>query len=141
MSTSASASAAASTAALPVGLVAGCYERAVYGFELVPGASPTSPAALRASFLLPAHNGCVKAVAAAGRWVASGSTDEVISIMDTRQMAQVLSLHHHEGDVSTLAFHADEFMFSASVDGRICVYRTGARTILSFFHYIASIHT
>jgi protein MAK11 len=45
--------------------------------------------------------------------------------MDLDQMAQVMSLHHHDGDISSLAFSADQkFMFSASSDGKLCVYRT-----------------
>jgi protein MAK11 len=78
---------------------------------------------LRSSFLLPAHLGCVRTVAACGKWIASGSSDEVVSIMDVEKMAQVMSLHHHAGDVTSLAFHADKFLFSASSDGNICVYR------------------
>lgn len=50
-------------------------------------ASGSKPS-LKTSFLLPAHNGCVKSVGASGRWVASGSSDEVIRFDRSSQSAQ-----------------------------------------------------
>ena len=112
-----------------IGLVAGCYERTLHGFDIITGANGTHT--LQASFLMPAHQGSIKSVAGAGTWVASGSTDEVISIMNVEQMAQTMTLHHHDGDINSLAFHSDKFLFSASVDGRVCVFRTSDWTLLA----------
>jgi protein MAK11 len=118
-----------STPMVRIGLVAGCYERTLHGFDIVTGPNGTS--SLQASFLMPAHQGSIKSVAGAGPWVASGSTDEVISIMNVDQMAQTMTLHHHDGDINSLGFHSDKFLFSASVDGRVCVFRTSDWTLLA----------
>lgn len=115
-STSAAAAAAAPEAvaapkpkrAAPTGpktfqVVAGSYEKLLYGLQgVVPDLS--TPAAerdysIKPIFIFPAHQACVKTVAAAegGKWLATGSSDEVVKIWDLRRRKEVGGLQQHTG--------------------------------------------
>ena len=82
-------------------VIAGSYERLLYGLE----ASVTSSGSelvfrLNPIFIFPAHVSCIKAVAASpngGKWLATGSADEIIKVWDLRRRKEVGGLMHHEG--------------------------------------------
>ena len=84
-------------------IITGSYEKLLYGlsgtFPL-----PSTPVAerdytIKPIFIFPAHQACVKAVAASegGKWLATGSTDEVVKIWDLRRRKEVGGLVQHSG--------------------------------------------
>lgn len=92
-------------------IVAGSYEKLLYGLEaaLIEDGEPGSSARrlqLKPIFIFPAHVSCVKAVAASssgGKWLATGSADEIIKVWDLRRRKEIGGLIHHEGKL--FAFH------------------------------------
>lgn len=109
---SSSAAVAAGTStpkrAVPTGpktfqVVAGSYEKLLYGLQgVLPSAS--TPVAerdysMKPIFIFPAHQACVKTVAASegGKWLATGSSDEVVKIWDLRRRKEVGGLQQHTG--------------------------------------------
>lgn len=86
-------------------IMAGSYEKLLYGLEgtvTVEGSSPQFH--LKPMFIFPAHISSVKAVAASprgGKWLATGSADEIIKVWDLRRRKEVGGLMHHEGMLST----------------------------------------
>ncbi|KAJ2788167.1 60s ribosome biogenesis protein mak11 [Coemansia interrupta] len=100
---------------------AGTYERLLYGIE---GRFADGQLTLKPQFIIPAHTGCIKAVSAGGRFLASGSTDECIKLYDLKKRVELGSLHEHKGTITSLFFHGRSHLLSASEDGAICIFRT-----------------
>ena len=85
-------------------VIAGSYERLLYGLQgTVSVVSPTSSElqwTLKPIFIFPAHVSCIKSVAASpqgGKWLATGSGDEIIKVWDLRRRKEVGGLMQHEG--------------------------------------------
>jgi WD40 repeat protein len=78
-------------------IVAGSYEKLLYGLE--GSISDISDWSLKPVFIFPAHVSCIKAVAASsnGKWLATGSADEIIKVWDLKRRKEVGGLMHHEG--------------------------------------------
>ncbi|KAJ2336957.1 60s ribosome biogenesis protein mak11 [Coemansia sp. RSA 2681] len=102
-------------------VTAGTYERILYGIE---GRFVGEQLTLNPQFIFPAHIGCIKAVSVGGRYLASGSTDEVIKLYDLKKRVELGSLHEHKGSITSLHFHGHTHLLSASEDGAICIFRT-----------------
>lgn len=86
-------------------VVAGSYEKLLYGlegsfsYEGEEGAR-TLKVEFKPIFIFPAHVACVKAVAASpvgGKWLATGSSDEIIKVWDLRRRKEMGNLIQHEG--------------------------------------------
>ena len=85
-------------------IIAGSYERLLYGLEGTAYNSSTAASelewALRPIFIFPAHVSCIKTVAASpqgGKWLATGSGDEIIKVWDLRRRKEIGGLMQHEG--------------------------------------------
>jgi protein MAK11 len=86
-------------------IIAGSYERLLYGLEGIISVSSTTGASelewtLKPIFIFPAHVSCIKSVAASpqgGKWLATGSGDEIIKVWDLRRRKEVGGLMQHEG--------------------------------------------
>lgn len=83
-------------------IVAGSYEKLLYGLEGTVSASSSEDLtfSLKPLFIFPAHVSCVKAVTASpqgGKWLATGSADEIIKVWDLRRRREIGGLMHHEG--------------------------------------------
>ncbi|KAJ1733418.1 60s ribosome biogenesis protein mak11 [Coemansia biformis] len=102
-------------------IAAGTYERILYGIEARFAGDQLT---LSPQFIFPSHIGCIKAVAAGGRYLASGSTDEIVKVYDLKKRVELGSLHEHKGSITALQFHGHTHLLSASEDGTICVFRT-----------------
>jgi protein MAK11 len=126
-------------------VIAGSYEKLLYGLE----ASITCQNLdlvfhLNPIFIFPAHVSCIKAVAASpqgGKWLATGSADEIIKIWDLRRRKEIGGLMHHEGvscsgifrcymnqlvcpgSITHLNFPSRSHLLSASEDGTLCLFR------------------
>ena len=85
-------------------IIAGTYEKLLYGLDVRVSAPDDGDKKLQFSikpiFAFPAHVSCVKAVAASpqgGKWLATGSADEIIKVWDLRRRKEVGGLMHHQG--------------------------------------------
>ena len=88
-------------------IIAGSYEKLLYGLEahLTPTTTDNDDPSFRIDltpiFIFSAHVSCIKAVAASpigGKWLATGSTDEVVKVWDLRRRKEVGGLMHHQGN-------------------------------------------
>lgn len=150
-------------------LIAGSYEKLLYGIQCTisttattttsDGQAPTLPSAssgiefrLEPLFIFPAHVSCIKAVSASpngGKWLATGSTDEIVKVWDLRRRKEIGGLMHHEGkhrdptsssrvrysprilltyypltgSITYLNFPSRSHLLSASEDGTLCLFR------------------
>lgn len=146
--TSAVADPSSSTPPLPASfkIVCGSYEKLLYGFE---GTVSSEEAAysfqIAPIFIFPAHVSCIKSVAASpqgGKWLATGSADEIIKVWDLRRRKEIGGLMHHEGtlcfrlcraclrsltcltgSITHLEFPSRSHLLSASEDGTLSLFR------------------
>lgn len=87
-------------------IVAGSYERILYGLQAtfspaeVGDETDALQATLKPIFVFPAHVSCIRSVACAGmgsKWLATGGTDEAVKVWDLRKKVEVGGLVGHEG--------------------------------------------
>ena len=86
-------------------IIAGSYEKLLYGLEGTVTTSKSDQDSeysfnLKPMFIFPAHVSCIKAVAASptgGKWLATGSADEIVKVWDLRRRKEIGGLMHHEG--------------------------------------------
>ncbi|KAG7445118.1 WD40 repeat-like protein [Guyanagaster necrorhizus] len=108
-------------------IVAGSYEKLLYGLEgRVSGDDDMLEFHLKPIFTFPAHVSCIKAVAVSpsgGKWLATGSSDEIIKVWDLRRKKEIGGLMHHEGSITHLSFPSRGHLLSASEDGTLCLFR------------------
>jgi protein MAK11 len=127
-------------------IIAGSYERLLYGLQgtvsSTSSASPELEWTLKPIFIFPAHVSCIKSVAASpqgGKWLATGSGDEIIKVWDLRRRKEIGGLMQHEGwpwnrlhfchsdhlsgSITDLTFPSRSHLISASEDGTICLFR------------------
>ncbi|KAG2072448.1 WD40 repeat-like protein [Suillus decipiens] len=109
-------------------VIAGSYEKLLYGFDGSVSLDETNDGykfELQPIFVFPAHVSCIKAVAASpngGKWLATGSADEVIKVWDLRRRKEIGGLMHHEGSITQLQFPSRSHLLSASEDGSLCLF-------------------
>ncbi|KAI0714190.1 WD40-repeat-containing domain protein [Cerioporus squamosus] len=107
-------------------VIAGSYEKLLYGLEGTVSVSSSSSEYsfdLRPIFIFPAHVSCIKSVAASpqgGKWLATGSADEIIKVWDLRRRKEIGGLMQHQGSITHLEFPSRSYMLSASEDGTLC---------------------
>ncbi|KAJ7580230.1 WD40-repeat-containing domain protein [Mycena floridula] len=108
-------------------IVAGSYEKLLYGLEGTLSVEDGDlKFHLKPLFIFPAHVSCIKAVAASpegGKWLATGSTDEIIKVWDLRRKKEIGGLMQHEGSITHLSFPSRSHLLSASEDGTLCLFR------------------
>ena len=81
-------------------IVAGSYERFLYGLHCtLSGSGQDATVDIQPIFQFPAHISAVKTVHASpnGKWLVTGSGDEVIKLWDLRQRKEIGGLLAHEG--------------------------------------------
>lgn len=142
------------TSALPstFKVIAGSYEKLLYGLEVVPTAQEESyKFEFKPIFMFPAHISCIKAVAASpygGKWLATGSADEIIKVWDLKRRKEIGGLMHHEGtskhyasctcriihrnlgSITHLEFPSRSHLLSASEDGTLCLFHARDWSVL-----------
>ncbi|KZT00579.1 WD40 repeat-like protein [Laetiporus sulphureus 93-53] len=112
----------------------GSYEKLLYGLEGSTSAEgPSYQFDLEPIFIFPAHISSIRAVAASphgGKWLATGSGDEIIKVWDLRKRKEVGGLMHHEGSITHLEFPSRSHLLSASEDGSLCLFHARDWTVL-----------
>ena len=82
-------------------VVAGSYEKLLYGLDgTVTSSESGHKFHLKPVFIFPAHVSSIKAVAASpngGKWLATGSSDEIIKVWDLARRKEIGGLMHHQG--------------------------------------------
>uniref|UniRef100_A0A7N0RDW0 P21-activated protein kinase-interacting protein 1-like n=1 Tax=Kalanchoe fedtschenkoi TaxID=63787 RepID=A0A7N0RDW0_KALFE len=109
-------------------LIAGSYERFVWGFKLKPSKSEVEIFTLSQLFSYPAHLSPVKSVAVSNSVAASSSADDSVKIYDLSSATEIGSLIDHSATVTALSFYTPanlsfpRNLISAAADGSICIY-------------------
>ncbi|PVU94949.1 hypothetical protein BB561_002145 [Smittium simulii] len=104
-------------------VVVGTYERLLYGFEVTNSEDP-SELKISPKFIMPIHIGYISTLSLCSKFLASGSTDEVIKLFDIKRKKELGSLHEHTGTITKVQFFGTSHLLSASSDGSIIIYRT-----------------
>lgn len=81
-------------------IIAGSYEKLLYGLNCSVSRSELGyEFHLEPAFMFPAHVSSIKAVAASpsGKWLATGSVDEIVKVWDLVRRKEVGGLMHHQG--------------------------------------------
>jgi len=100
-------------------LVAGSYEKLLYGLDcsitLNEGDGSRISVNMKPVFIFPAHVSCVKAVSGSpmgGKWLATGSVDEIVKVWDLKRRKEVGGLMQHEGEfLAILGYLGAEICF------------------------------
>ncbi|EIW59855.1 WD40 repeat-like protein [Trametes versicolor FP-101664 SS1] len=127
--TSAVTDPSSSTSPLPASfkIVCGSYEKLLYGLEGTVSCEESAYSfQIAPIFIFPAHVSCIKSVAASpqgGKWLATGSADEIIKVWDLRRRKEIGGLMHHEGSITHLEFPSRSHLLSASEDGTLSLFR------------------
>ncbi|PCH44568.1 WD40 repeat-like protein [Wolfiporia cocos MD-104 SS10] len=115
-------------------IISGSYEKLLYGIE---GTTSTEGSSysfiLKPIFIFPAHISSVRAVAASphgGKWLATGSGDEIVKVWDLRRRKEIGGLMHHEGSITHLEFPSRSHLLSASEDGSLCLFHARDWSVL-----------
>ncbi|KAK9074382.1 hypothetical protein SSX86_006980 [Deinandra increscens subsp. villosa] len=110
-------------------LVAGSYERFIWGFKLKTLKHSTQTLTLSPIFSFPSHLSPIKSVAVAGSVAVSGGSDDTIKIYDLSTSSEVGSLNDPTATVTSLVLFTDHSLssfprnlFSAYDDGNISFY-------------------
>ncbi|KAF7834471.1 p21-activated protein kinase-interacting protein 1-like [Senna tora] len=110
-------------------LVAGSYERFIWGFKLKPLAHNSDETlTLTPIFSYPSHLSQIKTVAISGPVVASGGTDDTIHLYNLTASTSLGSLHDHSASITSLSFYTPpnlnfpRNLISAAADGSVCIY-------------------
>ncbi|THG98769.1 hypothetical protein EW026_g3486 [Hermanssonia centrifuga] len=115
-------------------VMVGSYEKLLYGLEGTVSVEGSSHKfSLRPMFIFPAHISCIKSIAASpqgGKWLATGSADEIVKVWDLRRRKEIGGLMHHEGSITHLEFPSRSHLLSASEDGTLCLFRARDWSVL-----------
>ncbi|CDO68795.1 hypothetical protein BN946_scf184805.g4 [Trametes cinnabarina] len=108
-------------------VICGSYEKLLYGLEGTVSLDGTEYGFhLEPIFIFPAHVSCIKTVAASpqgGKWLATGSADEIIKVWDLRRRKEIGGLmHHQEGEL--VRWSTDGTLFAVQAQNTIDVYST-----------------
>ncbi|KAF8548712.1 WD40 repeat-like protein [Imleria badia] len=115
-------------------VVAGSYEKLLYGLDGTVASSESGyEFHLKPAFIFPAHVSSIKAVAASpngGKWLATGSSDEIVKVWDLARRKEIGGLMHHQGSITDLQFPSRSHLLSASEDGTLCLFHARDWTVL-----------
>lgn len=110
-------------------LVAGSYERFIWGFKLKTLKHSQQTLTLTPLFSFPSHLSSIKSVAVAGTAAVSGGSDDTIKIYDLSTCSEIGSLNDPSATVTALSFYTPPTLssfprnlFSASEDGTVSIY-------------------
>ncbi|XP_069701402.1 p21-activated protein kinase-interacting protein 1-like [Periplaneta americana] len=113
-------------------IIVGTYEEFLLGYKII--AKGNNKCRLVQSFADHSHRASVRSVSAKGRYLASGSADETITLYDMKSRKETGTLVQHHGTVNCLSFSPNgSHLLSGSEDGSIAVFRTGSWQVEKVF--------
>lgn len=81
---------------------------------------------LKQTFATHSHTSSIRCVAIAGKFLASGGTDDKVVVIDMKTRQEHTVLMNHDGTVNTVAFtHGGTHLITGSDDGYIIITRVG----------------
>ncbi|KAL1207321.1 Katanin p80 WD40 repeat-containing subunit B1-like protein [Cardamine amara subsp. amara] len=124
-------------------IIAGSYERYIWGFKLKPTKHETETQTLTLSplFSYPSHISSITTVACAGPAAASGGSDDTIHLYDLPSASSLGSLldHNHTASITALSFYTPpsvpfpQNLISAAADGSVAIFSTDPFVLLKSF--------
>lgn len=108
-------------------LVAGSYERFIWGYKLK-SRKRLDSLTLTPAFSFPSHLSTIKTVAVAGSAAVSGGNDDTIKIYDLSTSAEIGSLYHSSSITSLAFFSPPSFssfprnLLAADAEGSVSIY-------------------
>ncbi|KAB1207480.1 p21-activated protein kinase-interacting protein 1-like [Morella rubra] len=118
-------------------LIAGSYEKYIWGFKLKPHQAPSLT--LTPLFSYPSHQLPITAVAACGNVAASGGADDTIHLYDLPSASYLGSLHDHSASITSLSFFSPpnlsvpRNLISAASDGSVSIFDADPFVLLKSF--------
>ncbi|XP_047993615.1 p21-activated protein kinase-interacting protein 1-like [Leguminivora glycinivorella] len=104
-------------------IVVGTYEGFLLGYSL---SYEDERSKIKQTFATHSHTASVRCVSIAGKFLASGGTDDKVVVIDMKSRKEHTVLMNHDGTVNTCAFtHKGTHLLTGSDDGSIIVTRTG----------------
>ncbi|KAJ2944261.1 hypothetical protein O0L34_g18244 [Tuta absoluta] len=104
-------------------LVVGTYEGFLLGYSVYQ--EDVGPK-LRQTFATHSHTASVRCLSAAGKFLASGGTDDKVVVIDLKTRKEHTVLMNHDGTINAVAFtNSGTHLLTGSDDGSIIVTRTG----------------
>ncbi|XP_041987599.1 p21-activated protein kinase-interacting protein 1-like isoform X2 [Aricia agestis] len=104
-------------------LVVGTYEGYLLGYSLY---TEDGVNKLKQTFATHSHTASVRCISVAGKFLASGGTDDKVIVLDLKTRIEHTILMNHDGTINTVAFtHGGTHLLTGSDDGSIIVTRTG----------------
>jgi len=108
-------------------ILAGTYEEFLLGYKLTSeNTKDGKQYSLKQSFTNHSHSGSLRSVANVGKFLASGSTDEVIRLVNLSTRTEHGFLQQQSGTITCLTNFESQFLFSGSEDGTICIWKSGS---------------
>ncbi|XP_039755380.1 p21-activated protein kinase-interacting protein 1-like [Pararge aegeria] len=105
-------------------LIVGTYEGFLLGYSL--RSDDESETKLKQTFATHSHTGSVRCISVAGKFLASGGTDDKVVVIDLKTRKEHTVLMNHDGTINSVAFtHGGTHLLTGSDDGSIIVTRTG----------------
>ncbi|KAK3872698.1 hypothetical protein Pcinc_022246 [Petrolisthes cinctipes] len=101
-------------------IVVGTNEEYLLGYQLK--TTKDGSIRLQQTYANHSHMGSVRQVAVVGNSLVSGSADEVIRIFNLHSRSEEGSIMEHQGTITHLSFYGTKHLFSASEDGKICIF-------------------
>lgn len=104
-------------------IIVGTYEGFLLGYSL---RTEENVSKLKQTFATHSHTTSVRCVSIAGKFLASGGTDDKVVVIDLKTRKEHTVLMNHGGTVNAVAFtHGGTHLLTGSDDGSIIVTRTG----------------
>ncbi|KAG2243339.1 hypothetical protein Bca52824_094823 [Brassica carinata] len=124
-------------------IIAGSYERFIWGFKLKPTKHDAETQSLTLSplFSYPSHISSITTVACSGPAAASGGSDDTIHLYDLPSASSLGSLldHNHTASITALSFYTPSSLsfprnlISAAADGSVAIFDTDPFVLLKSF--------
>ncbi|ESO08080.1 hypothetical protein HELRODRAFT_190875 [Helobdella robusta] len=107
-------------------VIAGTYSHLIFGYEVKP--NEEGKLKFSTSFTNDSHAGVVKCLTVNRRgFLASGSADESIRLFSLKgRRCEIGSLCQHNGSIVSLKFFKNSYLFSASEDGTIAIWKVNS---------------
>ncbi|XP_068618559.1 p21-activated protein kinase-interacting protein 1-like [Battus philenor] len=104
-------------------LVIGTYEGFLLGYSL---RTEDNIKRLKQTFATHSHTASVRCISIAGKFLASGGTDDKVVVIDLKTRKEHTVLMNHDGTINAVAFtNSGTHLLTGSDDGSIIVTRTG----------------
>jgi len=110
-----------------VEVIVGTYEEFILGYKLTRDRKKKNEKySLSMSFTNHSQTKSIRAIAAVGKYIAAGSADESINLINMAARVEHGSLVEQSGTIVCLAEHGGTYLFSGCEDGTICIWKKGS---------------